>query len=230
MYISEIHSLDEQELESILNRVPLYREIRAADEEQFQRLMRFSRQVELEPGELIMRGGDKGSWLYFLLVGQLAVFSGDGADTREQALNYISPGEIFGDLALIGNFERRVTVRTDRMSRKAVLLATDFGCFGRLTDFALVSLSTKLAFYRLISKGIRWRLELKKMEEPDHPLAEAIRNIPLYSGAENTIEELESLHNQARELAGILTGWHGDHSKPGIQSAASMADFAALGS
>ncbi len=217
MQVSEINELDTSEIESFLSRIPLYREIRSRDPEQFERLMRFSRRVEMEPGELIMRRGDKGSWLYFLLVGQLAVFSGSG-DADEIALNYISPGEMFGDLALLGAFERRVTVRTDRQVRRAVLLATDFGCFGRLTDFALVSLSTKLAFYRLIAKGIRWRLELKKMEEPEHPLALEMRSLSLFNGQLNTEDELQFLHRQACELAGILTGWHGDMSRPDMMS------------
>jgi CRP/FNR family cyclic AMP-dependent transcriptional regulator len=217
MQVSEINELDTTEIDSFLSRIPLYREIRSRDAEQFERLMRFSRRVEMEPGELIMRRGDKGSWLYFLLVGQLAVYTGNG-ESEEVALNYISPGEMFGDLALLGAFERRVTVRTDRQVRRAVLLATDFGCFGRLTDFALVSLPTKLAFYRLIAKGIRWRLELKKMEQPDHPLALEMRSVSLFNGQPNTEDELQFLHRQACELAGILTGWHGDMSRPDMLS------------
>ena len=213
MQVTEIHELEAVEVQSFLNRIPLYREIRARDEEQFKRLMRFSRRVEMVPGELIMRRGDKGSWLYFLLVGQLAAYAGDG-DPDEEPLNYISPGEMFGDLALLGAFERRVTVRVDSQARRAVLLATDFGCFGRLSDFALVSLPAKLAFYRLIAKGIRWRLELKKMEQPDHPLAIEMRSVSLFHGRTNTLEELEFLHRQSCELAGILTGWHGDMTRP----------------
>ena len=213
MQVSEISELDATEVDSFLSRIPLYREIRSRDAEQFERLMRFSRRVEMEPGELIMRRGDKGSWLYFLLVGQLAVYAGNG-DAEEVPLNYISPGEMFGDLALLGTFERRVTVRTDRNARRAVLLATDFGCFGRLTDFALVSLQTKLSFYRLIAKGIRWRLELKKMEQPDHPLALETSAASIFEGSADTEEELQFLHRHACELAGILTGWHGDMSRP----------------
>lgn len=217
MQVSEINELDTAEIESFLSRIPLYSDIRNRDQEQFERLMRFSRRIEMDPGELIMRRGDKGSWLYFLLVGQLAAFAGNG-DSDDPALNFISPGEMFGDLALLGAFERRVTVRTDRNTRKAVLLATDFGCFGRLTDFALVSLETKLAFYRLIAKGIRWRLELKKMEQPDHPLAMEMRGVPLFNGECDTEDELHFLHRQACELAGILTGWHGDMSRPDMMS------------
>ncbi len=213
MQVSEISELDTTEIDSFLSRIPLYREIRSRDAEQFERLMRFSRRVEMEPGELVMRRADKGSWLYFLLVGQLAVFAGNG-EPDEVPLNYISPGEMFGDLALLGSFERRVTVRTDRNVRRAVLLATDFGCFGRLTDFALVSLGTKLAFYRLIAKGIRWRLELKKMEQPDHPLALEMRGVAVFDGPADSEEELQFLHRHACELAGILTGWHGDMSRP----------------
>ncbi len=217
MQVSEINELDNDEIDSFLSRIPLYREIRSRDMEQFERLMRFSRRIEMEPGELVMRRGDKGTWLYFLLVGQLAAYAGTG-ESGEDPLNYISPGEMFGDLALLGAFERRVTVRTDRNVRRAVLLATDFGCFGRLTDFALVSLDTKLAFYRLIAKGIRWRLELKKMEQPDHPLAVEMRGVSLFNGPVDTEEELQFLHRQACELAGILTGWHGDMSRPDMLS------------
>jgi hypothetical protein len=217
MQVSEINELDSAEMDAFLGRIPLYRDIRSRDTEQFERLMRFSRRVEMQPGELVMRRGDKGSWLYFLLVGQLAVFAGDG-ELAETPLNYISPGEMFGDLALLGAFERRVTVRTDRNVRRAILLATDFGCFGRLTDFALISLPTKLTFYRMIAKGIRWRLELKKMEQPEHPLALEMRGVPLFRGQVDSTDELQFLHRQACELAGILTGWHGDMSRPDMLS------------
>lgn len=228
MQVSEISELEATEVESFLSRIPLYREIRSRDPEQFERLMRFSRRVEMEPGELIMRRGDKGSWLYFLLVGQLAVYAGNG-EPEEDPLNFISPGEMFGDLALLGAFERRVTVRTDRQVRRAVLLATDFGCFGRLADFALISLETKLAFYRLIAKGIRWRLELKKMEQPNHPLALEMRAVSLFNGDLDSEAELQFLHRQACELAGILTGWHGDMSRPDMMSySAAQIDSSAL--
>lgn len=207
MQVKEISEAHAEELESVLRRIPVYRELREQDPEQFDTLMKFSRLVEVAGGDTIMRRGDRGSWIYFLLTGQLAVSLDDSGG---EPLNFITPGEMFGDLALFGNLLRNVTVRADENCRVVRVMATDFSCFGRLTDFSTVSLRTKLRFYRLITQGIRWRLEMKKVERPVPALAARLMQVPIFRGAGGTVEELAFLNDQARLLAELLLAWNTD--------------------
>ena len=208
MQVKEIAEVHPEELASVLRRIPIYRELREEDPEQFDTLMTFSRLVEVPGGDVIMRRGDRGSWIYFLLTGQLAVYLDECGG--EEPLNFITPGEMFGDLALFGNLQRNVTVRADESCRAVRVLATDFGCFGRLTDFAAVSLRTKLRFYRLITQGIRWRLELKKAERPVPGLMAHLMQVPIFRGIRGTVDELAFLNDQARLLADLLVAWNTD--------------------
>ena len=102
MKIKDLASYSEQELESLLARIPFFKELQLHNQPQLNILLEHSCLVELEPGEVIMRRGDKGSWLYFLIQGKLSVYFGDADD---KVLNHITPGELFGDLALLCDHE-----------------------------------------------------------------------------------------------------------------------------
>lgn len=98
MKIRELREYSHAELELLLYRIPFFKELKERDADQLAVVLRFSCLVELHPGEVIMRRGEKGTWLYFLLKGRLAVYRDDAPD---KALNHITPGELFGDLALL---------------------------------------------------------------------------------------------------------------------------------
>ena len=65
-----------------------------------------------------------------------------------------------------------------------------------------------------VAEIVESKVPFRQEFEPDHPLAIEMRSVPLFSGKLNTLEELEFLHRQSCELAGILTGWHGDMTRP----------------
>ncbi|MEH6550231.1 MAG: cyclic nucleotide-binding domain-containing protein [Pseudomonadales bacterium] len=203
-----LNQLDNNQVGSILARVPILRNLKAANQDQFNELLMTCRQLEFTCGELVLQRGSIDNSLYFLLAGQLAVYH-HHRDGR-LPLNYIVPGEMFGDLALLDGTERRASVFVDDNCRKARVLAMDFSSFGNLNDFSRVKLATKLSFYHAIVHGIRWRLELKRMENRDHPLVDVVRRLPVFKGVKGSLAELGYLHDQAERLASLLTGWDGN--------------------
>lgn len=208
MKIKDLSEYKPADIDALLRRVPFFKELQQYDTDQLAILMDHSCIVELDPGETIMRRGDRGSWLYFLIKGGLDVHL--NSSDEGGALNQITPGELFGDLALLCDHERKATVSAAKGSRNATLFATDFRPFGDVENFSLVSLSTKLIFYRTMVHSIRWRLEVKRMDLQGHPLAQELRQVRFFTGEKDSKDELLSLVNQAQMLASILDRWNNE--------------------
>ena len=206
MKINNLSESAEGGVKALMQRVPFYKELIKQDPIQLQALMAHSCLVELEPGETIMRRGDRGTWLYVLIKGRLAVYADELA--QGEPLNVITPGELFGDLALLCDYQRKATVIADRRESEITLFATDFKIFGGLTDFSLINLNTKLMFYRTMVYSIRWRLEQNRIDNPAHPLVQELKRVPIFKGDKGSIEELQSLFEQAQFLASLLDRWN----------------------
>ena len=71
-----------------------------------------------------------------------------------------------------------------------------------------ISLNTKLMFYRSMVHGVRWKLEVYKMQHPNHALVAKGRAIKMYMGAKGGKEELHALHEQAAALSDVLKEWN----------------------
>ena len=204
MIVKQSRAFPRAELETLLDKVPFYREVRARDGWQFELLLDLTQCVELQPGEPVVRRGEQGHTLYFLVKGELGVY------LHEQdavAVSQITPGESFGDLALLTRSERQATVRACS-ARGALLVGLDFRPFADFRDFSTLDLATKLCFYRLLVHSIRWRLERARMQRPEHPVFIALRQVKSFAGARDSAEELVSLAEQAAALAGILVKWN----------------------
>jgi len=212
MNIKEIRHIPRGELALLLTRIPFFKELRLRDEDQLQLLLTYCCLVELAPGETIMKRGQKGTWLYFLIKGKLTVYR-DQVDPA-QAINSITPGELFGDLAQLCDHQRKATVAASS-ERSALLFACDFKAFGDLDNFTQIHLSTKLLFYRTVVHSIRWRLEVLRMEQPEHALVVELLKMPVFAGQRDSIDELHALHQQAQCLAGILERWNSDNGTLG---------------
>ncbi len=212
MNIKEIRQVPGSELALLLTRIPFFKELRLRDEGQLQLLLTYSCLVELAPGETIMRRGQKGTWLYFLIKGKLIVYR-DAVDPA-QAINSITPGELFGDLAQLCDHHRKATVAASD-ERSALLFACDFKAFGEVDNFSQIKLSTKLLFYRTVVHSIRWRLEVLRMDQPEHVLMAELRKLPVFLGQRDSLDELHALHGQAQYLASILERWHHDNGEGG---------------
>lgn len=161
-----------------------------------------------------MRRGQQGSWVYFLLKGNLLVYRDEPAG---EALAEITPGELFGDLALVGDSARKATVAAPT-ARGATVLACDLRTFGGLTDFSRISLPTKLGFYRTVLHSIRWRLERYRAAAPTHPLVGELLKAPAFGGERGALAELEYLVAQARLMAQLLERWN-DGGSPALERA-----------
>lgn len=194
-------------IQRLFSGIPFFNEVLRADEEQFNRLMELCELLEADPGDTVIRQGDSDSCLYFLLRGQLAVMAENGG-SQSQPLNYISPGEVFGTLAMIRGTPRTATIRVDESAREAVLAKLDYVHFNDINDFSVLSMETKVGFYRMVVHNIRWTLEVNKMQDPSNPLVTALRKVPLYTGPKGGEEELKALHEQAHGLADLLCRWN----------------------
>lgn len=206
MEIKPLSRFPREALEALLAPLPFYKAVKQEDPDQFNVLLRHSRIVEFRPGEVVMRQGDKDPWLYFLLKGQLAVFAPNKED--KQVINYITPGEVFGDIAALVGQERSATVVADFNCKQVVAFGTDFKAFGELENFGVIKLGTKLCYYRNCVHSLRWKLEVYRMRYPDSPLASKHRGIKLYVGQKGGKEELQALHHQACDLALLLLAWN----------------------
>lgn len=193
-------------LETLLSGIPFYKDLMVDNREQTDTLLKFSRVFEPAPGEVVLRKGDRADAFYFLLKGQLVVFP-DG-DLARPAVNYLSAGQVFGALSLLCRSPRTATIVADPKVQKVMLFGTDFAPFGDLTNFTRIKLSTKLAFWRMVTHNTRWKLEVYRMEHPNHPLAQELRQVEIFRGEKNSVDELQSLDRQIWQLTDILVQWN----------------------
>ncbi|MEX1034064.1 MAG: cyclic nucleotide-binding domain-containing protein [Cellvibrionaceae bacterium] len=207
MEIKQINEFPRHAVEQLLAVIPFYKAVKQQDLWQFEVLLQHSRIVSFSPGEVVLKCGETDSWLYFLLKGQLAVYVNDDLSAAE-AVNYITPGEVFGDLAMLVGDQRTATLVADSNSRRIMAFGTDFNVFGALDDFRAISLQTKLIYYRNTVHSLRWKLEVYRMRYPDYELANHHHKVRLFQGCQGTFEELCSLHEQAAQLARLLVSWN----------------------
>ncbi len=207
MEVQAVYKYPQESVDTLLSSVPFYKSIKQADQYQYDLLLRHSKILEFSPGEVILEKGLKEEWLYFLLKGQLEVHAGSSED-QATIVNYITPGEVFGDLAVLFDHVRTATVVADSNSKKILVFGTNFQVFGKLEETHTVSLNTKLTYYRNMVHNLRWKLEVYRAAYSDQPFASAHRKIKLYTGPKDTMEELKSMDGQARELAKLLVAWN----------------------
>lgn len=196
----------QETLDNLLSGIPFFKDLMLEDKLQTGILMRYSNVFEPAPGEIVIQKGARDNTFYFLLKGQLIVYP-DGDLTRP-AVNYLSAGQVFGALSLLCKTPRTATIVADPKFAKCLMFGTDFTPFGDLLDFKKVKLSTKLALWRMVVHNTRWKLEVYRMEYPDHPLAAELRQVEIFRGEKNSAEELQSLDRQVWQLTDILVQWN----------------------
>ncbi len=204
MHSKPVNEYPRDVIEKLTNVIPFFKQVNQQDQWQYELLLQHSKVVSFEPGEEVVRQGEADSWLYFLLKGQLVVLAGD----YSQAVNHITPGEVFGDLAMLMKQERSATVVADSQSRQTLVFAVDFSIFGELEDMHQINLSTKLAYYRNLTHSLRWKLEVYRNTYPSHELANSHRMIKLFVGKKESKEELLALSGQGYELGRLLILWN----------------------
>ncbi len=199
--------MEADQLHRLLLGVSFFNDLKKLGEEQSQILISLARIYKASPGEVVIYKGDIDSSIYFLLKGQLEVYSGETVKAEEK-VNYISPGESFGTFAMINGNERTATIAADENCHEVVLLSLNAELFADLYNHDLVSLGSKLAFYRMACHSARWKLEMYRMEHADCPLVNKLRDVKLFLGQKDTQEELEALKDQAQALSDLLNQWN----------------------
>lgn len=207
MKSTPISSLTPDAVNTLLSGIPFYKDLMFNDPEQTKVLLSHSQLFEPAPGEVVIEKGARDHLFYFLLSGQLAVYP-DGK-RKGEALSYLSAGQILGALALLCNSPRTATLVADPKSSRVQLFGADFTPFGELTDFSQIKLSTKLVLWRMVMNNTRWKLSVYKMQNPDHPLSQALQSVETFTGEKGSVEELQSLDRQIRQLTDLMQKWNG---------------------
>lgn len=193
-------------LESLLSGIPFYKDLMFNDPAQMEVLKRHSNVYEPGPNEVVIEKGAQDKVFYFLLSGQLIVYP-DGRKARK-ALNYLSAGQALGVLALLCKAPRTATLVADPASGRVQLFGTDFTPFGELNDFSQISLGTKLTLWRMVVHNTRWKLNVYRMQNPEHPLALELQGVETFSGEKGSLDELQSLDRQAHRLTDLMQRWN----------------------
>lgn len=206
MEIKLLSKLSRDYVEQLLSGIPFFKLVKQQDAWQFELLLQSSRIITYLPGEIVLQRGDSDQWLFFLLKGRLAVYVDD--PLKGELVNYVTPGEVFGDLAQLMGQPRTATVLAEPSFRESIVLATDASIFGDISSTRPITVQTKLAYYRNTVHNLRWKLEVYRSQHLQHQLANKHRQVKLYTGAKETLEELRALYEQAQALAGLLLEWN----------------------
>lgn len=190
---------------TLLSQIPFFNDLSVHNRQQYDLLLQHSYILEAEPGEIVIRKGSIDKMFYFLLKGQLNVYPNN--PEKEKPINQLSPGQVLGALGIINQQPRTATLAATKL-KPAMLFATDFSIFGELEDFSQIKLETKLSFLRIVVNNSRWKLEVYKMNQPDHPLVEKLENVDKFEGEKSSVDELEFLAQQSLQLANLLNQWN----------------------
>ncbi len=201
-----LSKLSRDYVEQLLSGIPFFKLVKQQDAWQFELLLQSSRMITYLPGEIVLQRGDSDQWLFFLLKGRLAVYVDD--PLKGELVNYVTPGEVFGDLAQLMGKPRTATVLAEPTFRESVVLATDAAIFGDISSTRPITVQTKLAYYRNTVHNLRWKLEVYRSQHLQHQLANKHRQVKLYTGVKDTLEELRALYEQAQALAILLLEWN----------------------
>ncbi len=90
-----------------LRRVWLFSEL---GDDQLESISTFTFNKSFDPGELIVVEGQTGNGLYVILSGNVEVLKGDVRE-NPKVLAKRGPGDVFGEMALLGEWPRTATVR-----------------------------------------------------------------------------------------------------------------------
>ena len=80
------------------------------DEQQLESVSSFTFQKRFGPGELIVEEGRTGNGMYAIISGNVEAVKALGTE-QERIVNRLGTGEVFGEMALLGEWPRTASVR-----------------------------------------------------------------------------------------------------------------------
>ncbi|NRA42425.1 MAG: cyclic nucleotide-binding domain-containing protein [Pseudomonadales bacterium] len=207
-----LKKIDPSSLDQYLNQIPFFSDLMHEDRQQFELLLKQSKLMQYQAGETVITQDDEDQSLYFLLKGSLTVFSDA---SRSSQIATLSSGQVFGALSAVNDQPRSATLICDPQEASMVL-ALDASIFTELYDFSSFKLKTKASLLRIVVNNTRWKLEVARRQQTDHPLAKQLDKLKPFSGMKNTEGELNHLADQAFMLGQLLEDWnkHGLSSTP----------------
>lgn len=116
-------------------------------------------------GESIVREGESGSDMYVILHGRVEVTK--QADGETLHLKRLYPGQVFGEVALVGNVSRTATVVALRHTEVLKLTWKTLRRIGRTSPFLARQLYLNIAF--IASNRLADVMAVKKCDNPAHP-------------------------------------------------------------
>jgi CRP/FNR family cyclic AMP-dependent transcriptional regulator len=107
----------------------------------------------LDPGEVLFRKGDPGDALFGVLAGRLRIHA-NAADGRDALLNIMSPGDIFGEIALIDGLPRTADATAIDAVELVMLRRSEF------MELLRVENDLTLHLLELTCRRLRWLSEM----------------------------------------------------------------------
>jgi CRP-like cAMP-binding protein len=107
----------------------------------------------LAPGEVLFRKGDPGDALYGVLAGRLRIHA-NAADGRDALLNIMSPGDVFGEIALIDGLPRTADATAIDAVELVMLRRSEF------MELLRVENNLTLHLLELTCRRLRWLSEM----------------------------------------------------------------------
>jgi len=190
------------DLDAAARRVAFFSALYEADKEQYALFLDHCQAYAVSAGQAVICQGDAAAQLFFIVAGSVDVTA------NGQYLGTLPAGETFGDMTMFVDSRRNASITAaEENSAATLLLALDVSLFGELNDFSVVSLASKLLFYRLHIQRARWRLEKNRIQYPQHIFFERMTRLPEVSANDDDLE-LSELHRQAVALTHMLLEWN----------------------
>ena len=134
---------------SIIEKLRAITPLKFLKQEDIRGLLKSSRMIRYEPGEVIFKEGEYGDWIYFLITGRIGI-----RKQGELISELKRRGDLFGEMGALGGTGRTASVFADEDS---ACLTVDADQFGQLTG------KDKMAFgfllYRLLAEVLSDRLK-----------------------------------------------------------------------
>jgi CRP/FNR family cyclic AMP-dependent transcriptional regulator len=125
---------------ALLERIPVFAGL---GRREIDSLLAITGTRKLRAREVLFRKGDDGATLYGIMRGRLRVVS--GGDSKEVILNFLDPGEVFGEIALLDSQPRSATIAAVDATELLTLHRRDFLPFVELHPKVAIQLAVVLA-------------------------------------------------------------------------------------
>ncbi|MFC1745420.1 cyclic nucleotide-binding domain-containing protein [Candidatus Riflebacteria bacterium] len=97
------------------------------------------------PGEYLFKQGDIGDAFYIIKAGNIDILKIDAASGEEKVIVSLSPGEFFGEMALIEGAPRNASARAVTEATMLVVKKSDFEMLLRLNSFVALKIMSELS-------------------------------------------------------------------------------------